>query len=184
MPMMLSAGPANIMSASLGATQGFWKSLPFLAGLLIPAGVYSLLIGYGANMVISNYPFIVDGLQYAGAGYVLYLAIKFLYPGKKEAHETTSPQLGFRSGFLLSALNGKLITMLILMYSVMLGNQSAYAEIWLMTSLLLITGSSSNSIWMIGGQLLSQFFVSKQAIRTQNIVFGLMLLTVAVWLVL
>lgn len=184
LPMTLSAGPANIMSASLGATKGFRKSLPFLAGLVLPAITYSLLIGYGANSIISTYPFIVEALQYAGAGYVFYLAIKFLYPQKNKADKTASPQLGFRSGFILSALNGKLITMLILMYSVMLGNQSGYQEIWLMTFLLLITGLSSNSIWVAGGQLLSRFFVSERAIRGQNIAFGLMLLVVAVWLIL
>ncbi|MCW9707084.1 LysE family translocator [Fodinibius salsisoli] len=185
LPMTLSAGPANIMSASLGATQGFQKSLLFLAGLSLPATVYSMLIGLGANTVISAYPFIVDGLQYAGAGYVFYLAVKFLRPQKQEsADRATPPQLGFRSGFILSALNGKLLTMLILMYSVMLGNQSTYLEIWLMTSLLLVTGLGSNALWVAGGQLLSHFIVSKRAIRIQNIAFGLMLLIVAVWLVL
>lgn len=184
LPMTLSAGPANIMSASLGATQGFRKSLPFLAGLVLPAITYSLVIGYGANSIISNYPFIVEGLQYTGAAYVFYLAIKFLYPQKSKTDKSTSPQLGFQSGFILSALNGKLITMLILMYSVMLGKQSGYLEIWLMTFLLLVTGLSSNSIWVLGGQLLSQFIASDRAIRAQNIAFGLMLLIVAVWLIL
>lgn len=184
LPMTLSAGPANIMGASLGATQGYRKSLPFIAGLTLPAIIYSLLIGYGANTIFSTYPFIVDGLQYAGAGYILFLGIKFLIPHKDSMHKEAPPQLGFRSGFILSALNGKLITMLILMYSVMLGSQSAFTEIWLMTFLLLITGLSSNSLWILGGQLLSRFFVSEQALRTQNIVFDLMLFVVALWLVL
>ncbi|NGP87085.1 LysE family translocator [Fodinibius halophilus] len=184
LPMTLSAGPANIMGASLGATQGYRKSLPFIIGLALPAIIYSLLIGYGANTLISSYPFIVDGLQYAGAAYILFLAVKFLLPQKKSADKVTPPKLGFRSGFILSALNGKLLTMLILMYSVMLGSQSTSGEIWLMTFLLLITGTTSNSLWILGGDLLSRFFVSEKAIRSQNIVFGIMLLIVAVWLVL
>ncbi|TYP93688.1 Threonine/homoserine/homoserine lactone efflux protein [Fodinibius salinus] len=184
LPMTLSAGPANVMGASLGATQGYRKSLPFIVGLTLPAIIYSLLIGYGANTLISSYPFIVDGLQYAGAAYILFLAVKFLLPPKSNTGDATPPKLGFKSEFILSALNGKLLTMLILMYSVMLDSQSISAEIWLMTILLLVTGATSNSLWILGGDILSRFFVSDKAIRTQNIVFGIMLLIVAVWLVM
>lgn len=182
LPMILSAGPANIMSASLGATQGFQKTIPFLLGLVLPAVTYSLLVGFGAEAVITRYPVLVDILQYAGAVYIVYLAMRFLYPGNRNTDKTYTPHLGFRSGFILAALNGKLITMLILMYSVMLDGQSSSGEIWLMTFLLLVFGLSSNSLWVVGGQLLSHFFVSDRAIRAQNIVFGGMLLVVAVWI--
>lgn len=182
--MVLSAGPANITCASLGANQGIKSAVPFLCGLAIPAITYSLLIGYGANTVISEYPFIVDLLQYAGAAYVLYLAVRFLMAGTKNNNfGNEPPHLGFRSGFVLSALNGKLITMLILMYSVMLDGASSYGIVWLMTILLFITGISSNILGMIGGQLLSKMFISPRAIHIQNVAFGLMLLVVAVWIV-
>lgn len=185
LPMVLSAGPANIMCASLGANQGLRKALPFLAGLAVPAITYSVLIGYGANILFSRHSFIVDILQYAGAAYVLYLALKFLFPdAKKNTPNNKPPDLGFRSGFILSALNGKLITMLILMYSVMLSGEGNYILVWLMTTLLIITGISSNILWILGGQLLSRLFISSRAIRIQNIVFGLMLIIVAVWIVL
>lgn len=184
LPMVLSAGPANITCASLGANQGIKRAVPFLCGLAIPAITYSLLIGYGANTVVSRYPFIIDFVQYAGAAYVLYLAVRFLLAGAKSSNiNDNPPHLGFRSGFILSALNGKLITMLILMYSVMLDGTSSYGIVWLMTILLFITGISSNILWMIGGQLLSKVFVSPRAIRIQNVAFGLMLLVVAVWIV-
>ena len=68
-------GPNNIMLLSSGLNYGFRRTLPHIAGITLGFAFLVLIVGLGLGAVFSNYPLLQIVLKYAGAAYLLYLAI-------------------------------------------------------------------------------------------------------------
>ena len=71
-----SPGPSNITSASLGVQQGYRRSLQFLGGLAAGVFVIMLLSGGITATLLGLFPMLEPVLRYAGAAYILYLALR------------------------------------------------------------------------------------------------------------
>ena len=117
-PIVYSAGPNNLMCASIGARYSFKKSLPFILGVNSNIFLYSLLTGFGLGKLLESYPDIYIYIKYAGSAYILYLAYRFFRSSGIKTSENSDTQTpGFWSGFLLNTLNPKAFTALLIMYS-------------------------------------------------------------------
>jgi threonine/homoserine/homoserine lactone efflux protein len=183
-PIAYSAGPNNLMCASIGARYSFKKSLPFILGVNSNIFLYSLLTGFGLGKILESYPDIYIYIKYAGSAYILYLAYRFFRSSgikKTEDGDTQTP--GFWSGFLLNTLNPKAFTALLIMYSQFLDDHyNVYPQIFLLTIMVLIISVSSHLIWSSGGYWILGRLTTPKAIKIQGMLFGSMLVIVAVWL--
>lgn len=102
----LSPGPNNLLLAASGALFGARRSLPTLAGMY--AG-WCLMIAaaiLGAGAVLEALPGLLRVLQFAGAGYLVYLAACLLNATWRVS-SATAP-VGFVRTALLQFLNPKL----------------------------------------------------------------------------
>jgi len=103
------------MCATVGAKQGAVGSIAFIAGLNVPILFYALLTGFGLTTLIGYIPAIEPFLALLGSLYVIYLGIRLFKVDEND--ETDSIHYGFKSGLIISALNFKVITVLLLMHS-------------------------------------------------------------------
>ena len=181
-PITWSPGPNNIMCATVGGKKGILKSIPFIIGINIPILFYSLATGFGLDIILEKMPSLIGILKQAGGVYVLYLGWK-IYKSDS-SNNTDTKELGFLDGFIISALNAKIITALVLMYS-----QFMTVEID-KTSLILLLSTSFVSLciighfmWAIIGRLASNIFQSEKALKIQNYIFSLMLVIVGIWII-
>ena len=78
LPLTLSPGPATIALVGLGMNRGIVRSMPFYSGMLISAFGIAVASGMGLNAIFLANPAVYEILRYAGMGYILYLAWKFL----------------------------------------------------------------------------------------------------------
>ncbi len=73
--MFFTPGPNNVMLLSSGLTYGFRRTLPHIAGVTIGGCFMIAAVGIGLGSVFVAYPALKMILKYAGAAYLIYLAI-------------------------------------------------------------------------------------------------------------
>src|SRR3954462_6870443 len=79
--MFFTPGPNNIMLLSSGLTYGFRRTLPHVAGIPIGFAFMIGVVGFGLGTIFITYPVLQTILKYAGAAYLVYLAIAIAMSG-------------------------------------------------------------------------------------------------------
>jgi threonine/homoserine/homoserine lactone efflux protein len=184
--MFFTPGPNNIMLLSSGLTYGFRPTLPHMAGVAIGFAFMVGAVGIGLGEVFLVYPVLQTILKYAGAAYLVYLAIAIARadPAKVASVEASAEQadqgrrgpMTFWGAALFQWINAKGWVMVI-------GTITAYAAIaafpWniaIQVSLSLILGTLSCTSWTLFGTSLRPLLKSPRAVRTFNVVMALLLL--------
>src|SRR5580698_4991365 len=79
--MYFTPGPNNIMVMSSGLTYGFRRTVPHIAGVTIGFAFMVGAVGLGFGTVFAAFPILQAVLKYAGAAYLVYLAIVIAMSG-------------------------------------------------------------------------------------------------------
>jgi threonine/homoserine/homoserine lactone efflux protein len=175
--MFITPGPNNIMVLSSGLTYGFRRTVPHIAGITIGFAFMIAAVGLGFGTIFVAFPVLQMILKYAGAAYLVYLAIAIALSGppKANAADGRGP-MTFWGAALFQWVNVKGWVMVI-------GTITAYAAIarfpWniaIQVVLALGLGIVSTSIWTLFGSALRPFLTSERAVRIFNIVMALLLL--------
>ena len=74
--MTATPGPNNAMVAASGATFGFARSLPHMAGIALGFPLMLVAVALGAGDILRAAPALHDVLRWAGIAYLLWLAFK------------------------------------------------------------------------------------------------------------
>lgn len=144
-------------------------------------GLYALIVVAGLGVLIATVPVVFQGLKYAGALFLLYLAYKaFRTPPLSDAQSVApSARRGALEGFLVAFLNPKIAVFFIALFSQFLStDQPLYEKVGMVA----IT-AGVDALWY----LLVAMGVSRQrilgALRTHyrlvNRIFGVILVVVA-----
>jgi len=72
---LFTPGPNNVMLLSSGLNFGVRRTLPHVAGVTIGFAVMVAAAGLGFGAVFATYPVLQTVLKYAGAAYLVYLAL-------------------------------------------------------------------------------------------------------------
>ena len=184
-PLAYSPGPGNMFFAANGARFGFRSTLPANAGYHIATWVVTAAIGFGFIVAIDRFPQIFVLLKAAGALYVLWIAWKLFRAGALEGSETAKPAT-FTDGVILLALNPKAYVIIVLMFTQFLGRLESG---WMVTVVLITTVFTINnliafSIWAMIGDKIAGYFRTRDSARKLNMMFGVILAAVAVWMFL
>ena len=184
--MFFTPGPNNIMLLSSGLTYGFRPTLPHMAGVTFGFAFMVGAVGVGLGEIFLAYPVLQTILKYAGAAYLVYLAIAIARsdPAKvasaeasaeREDQEARGP-MTFWGAALFQWINAKGWVMVI-------GTITAYAAIaafpWniaIQVSLSLVLGTLSCTAWTLFGTSLRPVLKSPRAVRAFNVVMALLLL--------
>ena len=170
-----SPGPNNIMLLSCGLNYGFRRASPLIAGISLGFAFLVLVVGLGLGAVFAAYPVLQTILKYAGAAYLVYLAIAIALTRVVENDEAARP-MSFFGAALFQWVNPK-------GWVIVAGTTTAYAAVapypWNMTVLALMSllvGLSSSAAWALFGSAMQPIVSSPRAIRVFNIVMAALLL--------
>jgi threonine/homoserine/homoserine lactone efflux protein len=175
--MFITPGPNNIMVLSSGLTYGFRRTVPHIAGITIGVAFMVATVGLGFGTVFLAYPVLQTVLKYAGAAYLVYLAVMIALSGppKPGAQDGRGP-MTFWGAALFQWVNVKGWVMVI-------GTITAYAAIArfplnvaIQTMLCLPLGVVSTALWTLFGSALRPVMTSERAVRAFNVVMALLLL--------
>ncbi|WP_017221475.1 LysE family translocator [Moritella dasanensis] len=72
----ISPGPVNIIATSSGACFGFRRTVPHVFGATVAYAFIILLLGFGLNQTLAQFPQITDILKYLCGLYLLFMSFK------------------------------------------------------------------------------------------------------------
>jgi threonine/homoserine/homoserine lactone efflux protein len=176
--MFITPGPNNVMLLSSGLTHGFRRTLPHIAGITIGMGFMIAAVGLGLGTIFITYPVLQTILKYAGAAYLVYLAVAIAMSGTATTgQDNTRGPMTFWGAAMFQWVNVKGWVMVI-------GTITAYAAIasfpWniaIQTAISLVVGTVSTVAWALFGSALRPVLTSPWAVRAFNIVMAILLLT-------
>lgn len=180
-PLAYSAGPNNVLCASLSSQFGVRRILPFIAGMNTTVLIATIGVGYCFGTILGAFPVVLEYVKYLGSGFILLLTIKFFKTFNTSGREAEKSIPGFFEGILLNALNPKAIMALAVMYTQFLDHSVKITpQIIVLSVLTFLVSVSAHFLWASGGNLIGIKFQSQTAKRAQQIVFTTMLVGVAV----
>jgi threonine/homoserine/homoserine lactone efflux protein len=174
--MFFTPGPNNVLLLASGVLFGFRRTLPHIAGVTVGFAFMVGAVGVGLGAVFIAYPVLQVVLKYAGAAYLIYLAIAIARSHSVKGVVGMARPMSFWGAALFQWVNAKGWVMVI-------GTITAYAAIatfpWniaIQVGLSLILGTLSCIAWALFGSALRPVLHSERAVRTFNIVMALLLL--------
>ena len=175
--MYFTPGPNNIMVLSSGLTYGFRPTLPHIAGITIGCAFMVGAVGLGFGTIFVAYPVLQTILKYAGAAYLIYLAVAIamsdpVTPGQ----DNRRGPMTFWGAVLFQWVNVKGWVMVIGTITAYAGIASFPWNIVIQVVLCLLLGVVAPSIWTLSGSSLRSLMTSRRAVRALNIVMALLLL--------
>lgn len=102
----ITPGPNNMIATVSGATFGFRRTLPQMAGVAVGYPLMLAAVGLGLGEVFRALPWLHGVLRFVGAAFLLYLAWKIARANAPEAAEAAKP-VGFFEAFVFQWLNPK-----------------------------------------------------------------------------
>lgn len=175
--MFFTPGPNNIMLMSSGLTYGFRRTLPHMAGVTLGFAFMIASVGIGLGAIFIACPVLESVLKYAGAAYLVYLAIVIASSGPSSAEkaERRGP-MTFWGAAMFQWINGK-------GWVIVIGTITAYAAVarfpWnivIQTAISLAVGTASAAAWVLFGSVLRPVRESARSVRIFNIVMAVLLL--------
>lgn len=175
--MFFTPGPNNIMLLASGVTYGFRRTVPHIAGITFGFAFMVGAVGLGLGTVFIAYPMLESVLKYAGAAYLVYLAVAIAMSGPaKPGQDNQRGPMTFWGAAVFQWVNVKGWVMVI-------GTITAYAaiarfpvNIAIQTGISLVMGAASTVTWALFGTALRPLLASDLAVRAFNIVMALLLL--------
>ena len=175
--MAFTPGPNNIMLLSSGLTYGFRRTLPLLAGILLGGTFMIAAVGLGLGAVFSAYPVLKTILKYAGAAYLVYLAVVIAISDTTSTGQgATRGPISFWSAVLLQWVNVKAWVMIIGTITVYAAIAAYPLNIAIQTGICFLIGILATTTWALFGHALRPFLTSPAKVRAFNIVMALLLL--------
>jgi threonine/homoserine/homoserine lactone efflux protein len=182
-PLAYSPGPGNAFFAAVGARHGLPGAVPALVGYHAATLVVTLAFGLGFGAVSSVSPQAILVLRYAGGAYVLYLAYLLIKAGATDAG--AGPQAAtFTDGAVLLLLNPKAYLIISLMFSQFLAAQASvdWIRVTWITIIFTLNNLLAFVLWAYAGDVLGAQFRDPRKARQLNVVLGIMLAAVSVWM--
>ena len=174
--MFFTPGPNNIMVMSSGLTYGFRRTLPHIAGVTIGFAFMVGAVGLGFGTIFIAFPVLQVFLKYAGAAYLVYLAVVIAISGPPKPGEAGRGPLTFWQGAMFQWVNVK-------GWVAVIGTITAYAgiagfpfNIILQVLIFFVMGVASITTWTLFGSALRPWLTSERAVRGFNIAMAVLLL--------
>ncbi|MGB3315703.1 MAG: LysE family translocator [Albidovulum sp.] len=180
-PLAYSPGPGNLFFAATGARFGLAATLPASTGYHVATWIVTLAVGFGFAAASKVAPGAFAVLRWAGAAYVLWLAWGFTRAGAM-ADAIDGRGVGFGTGVFLLLLNPKAYVIIALMFSQFLSVGQGAGQILWITTVFTLNNLLAFSLWTLMGDRLAARFRDDLAARRLNMMFGLLLAGVAMWM--
>ena len=175
--MYFTPGPNNIMLLASGLTYGFRRTIPHIAGIVLGFAFMVAAVGLGLGSVFLAYPILQTILKYAGAAYLIYLAIVIALSGPaKPGEDDRRGPMTFWGAAMFQWINAK-------GWVIVIGTITAYAaiaqfpiNIAIQTLVSLLVGAVSTVVWVLFGTALRPVLTSERLVRAFNILMAILLL--------
>ena len=181
-----SPGPATMSLAAVGASVGFRKGLPYLAGILI--GLLCAMTGgvLGVAAIFVKWPHAELLVQILGTLYLVYISYRIAcapLQGDEEFKQQGAPS--FIDGVALNLLNPKLYAAFFVLFSQFLlplaNPVSSYSATCVLIAAIAVIVDTT---WLAIGSSIQAIFAHPRYARPVRVLFALSILVATAWALL
>ncbi len=166
-------GPGNILALNTVTNYGWKKGRPLFFGIFTGYYVVQLLCAVFVFGVSTILPDVLSVMKYAGAAYILWLAVHIALSHPDEGSSEKSAS--FWKGFMLQFVNVKIYMFGITALTGYVTGYSTALWVLILFELVIATiGTIATSTWIGTGMIIQKFYL--QHYRTINIILALTLL--------
>lgn len=176
LPLMLSPGPANLVSLALASRFGFSRILPFQFGILVIYAIEAVVLGSLAGHITGRFPFATVALQFLGGLFIAYLGIRLACRERPQRSSVESPK--FVSGVVLQILNPKYPVVVLTVFA-----DQADGSLLGISSIIVLVGGVGLLLYSSAGSLVRNLLPTSKYNRAVDMLFGSLLVAVGVWVV-
>ena len=177
---LLSPGPNTVLLTTSGASFGFRRSLPAMAGICFGAPLLILAVGLGLGAILETVPATRIAIEVIGVAYMLWLAWKIASAEPKGLDQNLKQAEGRPVGALQAALlqwvNPKVWTMAVATmgaYGAAANNPTVQAVIIALIFFLVCVPAAV--IWTGFGVAVRRLLATRRAVRIFNTVMAVLL---------
>lgn len=161
--LLVTPGPGVLSTAGVGAAFGFNAGLRYVTGLFIGTNLVALIVVSGLAAVILATTWARNTLLVASAIYLLYLAARIAFAGKKIAFIHAEEIPGLRAGLLLQLINPKAYAVNMTWFTgFVLFPDSLLIETLVKFLVINLIWVPIHLIWLAAGNLVNQLDLSPQ----------------------
>ena len=180
--MVGTPGPANMLVMTSGANFGFWRSVPFLAGVTFGKFFINAMMGIGLWQLLTTYPVVLIAIKTVSVAYLAWLALRMsgFLMGAKELARPES----FLKGLTVHPANPKAWAMLVFAYAHFPSASGSLLEQTIVISLTFFCVQVVfHSLWCAGGAIVVRLLAGKPAERWLMRSLSLVTVGVVVWVI-
>lgn len=155
----ITPGPNNMISTASGAAFGFARTVPQMTGVAIGFALMIAALGFGLGEMFRRLPWLHEGLRYAGAAFLLYLAWRVAQAAGPEHTDAKRP-LSFLEAALFQWINPKAWTVALGTIATFttpgLSFRAYLVEIGIISGVAAATAFGSLVVWCLFGVMIAR----------------------------
>lgn len=176
--MSISPGPVNLITLISGVNNGTYKTIPFVLGASVGFTLLLINVGLGMQLLTNSFMWWQPLMTISGSLLIGYFGYKFL-TANSSLTNSTQVKATFAQGALLQWLNPKA-------WLASVAGVSAFAtsqqDLITFSTIYFVICTLSVFCWALAGQQLSRFIGEKSKVNKLNKITGVLLLTMALYL--
>ena len=168
-------GPNNVVASYSGFNFGIKKTIPLMCGVAFGYTLMLTIVNFGLIAIFKTYPLIQQIIKIVGSAFLIYLAYKISFSGKKTSILNKSP-VKFFDTFLFQFINPKAIIVATIMVSTFVNSNNNYISdsIWVI-GVNFIFAWFSITFWTLLGKFLRKFATNNEFIKRFNYAMSILL---------
>lgn len=172
----ITPGPSNLILLSTGATVGVLRGLPCLAGVTIGMGLMIFLVAFGLGNLVLESPVLLQGLKWAGTGFLLWLSWKIATAGRSDA-PGERPPVGFWGAAAFQWVNPKswLVSASAISAYLQADAGSALVQSFAFGLLFMLAALPSCLVWLAFGGAFQRLLQTDRTVRLFNLAMAALL---------
>ena len=177
--LLVTPGPGVLSTAGVGAAFGFRAGLRYVTGLCIGTNLVALIVVSGLAAIIFAITWARNTLLVLSALYLLYIAARIAFAGRRIAFIHAEEIPGIRAGLMLQFINPKAYAVNMTWFSgFALAPESLLAETLLKFFIINLVWIPIHLLWLAAGNVVNQLDLSPRTHFAINSAMALSLLAV------
>ena len=168
-------GPNNLLALTSGASYGFRKTLPHVAGVALGFGAMIVLVGVGIGALFETFPVLYSVLKYCAIAYLLWLAYKIARSGAIAEGAAPPKPLTFWGSAAFQWINPKGWVAALTVISTFTDPNAYWSSLFVAAGINVFMAVSAVSTWAGFGVVVSRWLSSPRRRLVFNITMAVVL---------
>jgi threonine/homoserine/homoserine lactone efflux protein len=171
----ITPGPNNLMLLASGVNFGFQRTIPHMMGVDLGFALMVGLVGLGLDVVFSRFPALLPAMRYAGAAYMLWLAVKLALAGPIGNADQRGNPLSFLSAAAFQWINPKAWAIAVSALTAYAVSENYTRSVAIVAVVFGLVTAPCIALWVLFGTAMRRILSNPRFVRPFNIVMAALL---------